>query len=40
METNFLKVTLNRKEHHVVGVFSSRLARVAPPSNNLLLFWF
>jgi hypothetical protein len=31
METNFLKVTLNRREHHVVGVFSSRLAQVAPP---------
>ena len=31
METNFLKVTLNRREHHVVGVFSSRLTQVAPP---------
>lgn len=31
METNFLQVTLNRREHHVLGVFSSRLPQVAPP---------
>lgn len=31
METNFLKVTLNRREHHAVGVYSSRLTQVAPP---------
>jgi uncharacterized membrane protein len=40
METNFLKVTLTRREHHVVGVFSSRLTQVAPPSVRIICCCF